>query len=55
MRIGIVGAGAIGCVVGGMLTRAGHDVTFIDHSRARGDGGDRRAEDPETRDRPDRR
>ena len=30
MRIGIIGAGAIGCVVGGMLTRAGHDVTLID-------------------------
>ena len=30
MRIGIIGAGAIGCVVGGMLTRAGNDVTFID-------------------------
>jgi 2-dehydropantoate 2-reductase len=30
MRIGIMGAGAIGCNVGGMLTRAGHDVTFID-------------------------
>ncbi len=30
MRIGIVGAGAIGSVVGGMLTRAGHDVTLID-------------------------
>jgi 2-dehydropantoate 2-reductase len=30
MRIGIVGAGAIGCVVGGMLTRAGHDVTLVD-------------------------
>ena len=29
-RIGIMGAGAIGCVVGGMLTRAGHDVTLID-------------------------
>jgi 2-dehydropantoate 2-reductase len=29
-RIGIMGAGAIGSVVGGMLTRAGHDVTFID-------------------------
>ena len=24
MRIGIVGAGAIGCVVRGLLTRAGH-------------------------------
>ena len=30
MRIGVVGAGAIGCVVGGLLTRAGHDVTLID-------------------------
>jgi 2-dehydropantoate 2-reductase len=30
MRIGILGAGAIGCVVGGMLTRAGHDVTLVD-------------------------
>ena len=29
-RIGVVGAGAIGCVVGGMLVRAGHDVTLID-------------------------
>jgi 2-dehydropantoate 2-reductase len=29
-RIGIVGAGAIGCVVGGMLTRAGRDVTLLD-------------------------
>jgi len=30
MRIGIVGAGAIGSVVGGLLTNAGHDVTLID-------------------------
>jgi 2-dehydropantoate 2-reductase len=30
MRIGIVGAGAIGCVVGGLLTKAGQDVTLID-------------------------
>ena len=30
MRIGVVGAGAIGCVVGGLLTRAGHDVALID-------------------------
>ncbi len=30
MRIGIVGAGAIGCVVGGMLTKAGRDVTLVD-------------------------
>src|SRR5438876_4433898 len=29
-RIGIIGAGAIGSVVGGMLTKAGHDVTLID-------------------------
>src|SRR6202022_3760266 len=29
-RVGIMGAGAIGSVVGGMLTRAGHDVTLID-------------------------
>ena len=29
--IGIIGAGAIGGVVGGMLTRAGYDVTLFDH------------------------
>ena len=29
-RIGIIGVGAIGGVVGGMLTKAGHDVTLID-------------------------
>src|SRR5204863_561897 len=29
-RLGIVGAGAIGCVVGGLLTKTGHDVTLID-------------------------
>jgi 2-dehydropantoate 2-reductase len=29
-RIGIMGAGAIGSVVGGMLTKAGYDVTLID-------------------------
>jgi 2-dehydropantoate 2-reductase len=29
-RIGIVGAGAIGSVVGGMLAKAGRDVTLID-------------------------
>ncbi|MBI2964641.1 MAG: 2-dehydropantoate 2-reductase [Chloroflexi bacterium] len=29
-RIGIVGAGAIGSVVGGMLTKGGRDVTLID-------------------------
>ncbi len=30
MRIGIIGAGAIGCVVGGLLTKAGQDVTLVD-------------------------
>jgi 2-dehydropantoate 2-reductase len=30
MRIGIIGAGAIGCVVGGLLARAGEDVTLVD-------------------------
>jgi 2-dehydropantoate 2-reductase len=29
-RIGVIGAGAIGCVVGGLLTRAGRDVTLVD-------------------------
>src|SRR5207249_1467830 len=29
-RLGIIGAGAIGCVVGGLLTKAGHDVSLID-------------------------
>jgi 2-dehydropantoate 2-reductase len=29
-RLAILGAGAIGSVVGGMLTKAGHDVTLID-------------------------
>jgi 2-dehydropantoate 2-reductase len=29
-RIGIIGAGAIGCVVGGLLAKAGHDVTLVD-------------------------
>ena len=29
-RIGVLGAGAIGSVVGGMMARAGHDVTLID-------------------------
>ena len=29
-RIGVLGAGAIGSVVGGMMARAGSDVTLID-------------------------
>ena len=29
-RIGIIGVGAIGSVVGGLLTKAGHDITLID-------------------------
>jgi 2-dehydropantoate 2-reductase len=29
-RIGIIGAGAIGSIVGGMLTKAGHDVTLME-------------------------
>ena len=29
-RIGIIGVGSIGSVAGGMLTKAGHDVTLID-------------------------
>jgi 2-dehydropantoate 2-reductase len=29
-RIAIVGAGAVGSLVGGLLTKAGHDVTLID-------------------------
>jgi 2-dehydropantoate 2-reductase len=29
-RIGIIGAGAIGGVVGGLLAKAGHDVTLVD-------------------------
>jgi 2-dehydropantoate 2-reductase len=29
MEVAIVGAGAVGCYYGGLLLRAGHDVTFI--------------------------
>src|SRR5436309_2588604 len=29
MQVAIVGAGAVGCYYGGLLLRAGHDVTFI--------------------------
>ena len=37
-RIGVLGAGAIGSVVGGMMARAGHDVT-LDRPVARARGG----------------
>ena len=30
MRIGIVGAGGVGSVVGGLLSHGGHDVTLVD-------------------------
>jgi 2-dehydropantoate 2-reductase len=29
MRVAVIGAGAVGCYYGGLLLRAGHDVTFI--------------------------
>lgn len=29
MRIGVIGAGAVGCYFGGLLAKAGHDVVFI--------------------------
>ena len=29
-RLAILGVGAIGSVIGGYLTRAGHDITLID-------------------------
>ncbi len=29
MQVAIIGAGAVGCYYGGLLLRAGHDVTFI--------------------------
>jgi len=29
LRVAVMGAGAVGCYFGGMLARAGHDVTFI--------------------------
>ena len=29
MQVALVGAGAVGCYYGGLLLRAGHDVTFI--------------------------
>ena len=29
MKIAVMGAGAVGCYFGGMLARAGHEVTLI--------------------------
>jgi 2-dehydropantoate 2-reductase len=29
MKVAVIGAGAVGCYYGGLLLRAGHDVTFI--------------------------
>ena len=29
MKVAVMGAGAVGCYYGGMLARAGHDVTLI--------------------------
>src|SRR6187431_3228157 len=29
LKVAVMGAGAVGCYFGGMLARAGHDVTFI--------------------------
>lgn len=34
MRIAILGAGSLGCVFGGMLSEAGHDVVLINRNRA---------------------
>jgi len=33
MRVGVLGAGAIGCYVGGRLTAAGHDVVLVGRPR----------------------
>lgn len=42
VRVAVLGAGAVGCFFGGMLARAGHDVTLIGRPRhvdaIRGDG-----------------
>ena len=29
LKVAVMGAGAVGCYFGGMLARAGHDVTLI--------------------------
>ena len=33
MEVAVIGAGAVGCYYGGLLLRAGHDVTFIGRRR----------------------
>jgi 2-dehydropantoate 2-reductase len=33
LKVAVMGAGAVGCYFGGMLARAGHDVTFIARPR----------------------
>ena len=35
MRIGVMGAGSIGCYVGGRLLSRGHDVIFIGRERVK--------------------
>jgi glycerol-3-phosphate dehydrogenase len=34
VRIGIIGAGALGSVIGGTLAEAGNDVLLVNHNRA---------------------
>ena len=35
MRIGIVGPGAMGCLLAGMMARAGNEVMLLDHEKER--------------------
>ena len=35
MRIAVIGPGAIGCLFAGLLSRAGHEIWLVDHSRPR--------------------
>lgn len=37
MRIGVMGAGAVGCFVGGQLAARGHDVVFVGRTRTQGE------------------
>ena len=41
MRIGIIGAGALGSVIGGTLAEAGNDVLLVNRNRAHVDTIDR--------------